>query len=54
MKKGYSFVSNLTELVALPVDGKRVLGLFSSSTMSTWLDRNVRPRSLPERIWLTS
>lgn len=41
MKAGYGFVSNKTELAALPVDGKRALGLFSSSTMSTWLDRYV-------------
>ncbi|KAL8291314.1 hypothetical protein RQP46_002292 [Phenoliferia psychrophenolica] len=43
---GYSFVSNKTQLDNLAVDGKRALGLFSSSTMSTWLDRNVYTENL--------
>lgn len=40
LKKGYGFVHDNTTLATLPND-KRALGLFSSSTMSTWLDRHV-------------
>ncbi|KAK4702536.1 phosphatidate phosphatase LPIN, partial [Phenoliferia sp. Uapishka_3] len=41
INRGYNFVTNKTSLAALAVDGKRALGLFSTSTMATWLDRNV-------------
>ncbi|KAI9799528.1 MAG: hypothetical protein M1825_004454, partial [Sarcosagium campestre] len=38
--KGYNVVLNKTSLEAAPTDAK-TLGIFSESTMSTWLDRNV-------------
>ncbi|KAK3719737.1 hypothetical protein LTR37_004274 [Vermiconidia calcicola] len=37
---GYSVVSNNTELQAAS-DSDRLLGVFTTSTMTTWLDRNV-------------
>ncbi|KAM0756285.1 protein tyrosine phosphatase [Meredithblackwellia eburnea MCA 4105] len=46
VKRGYNFVANKTALNALQADGKRALGLFSSSTMATWLDRNVYKANL--------
>lgn len=43
--KGYSISWNKTALEAAPNDAK-ALGVFTSSTMSTWLDRNVYQSNL--------
>lgn len=42
---GYQFVHDNTTLAKLSLT-ERALGLFSTSTMSTWLDRNIFPETL--------
>lgn len=46
--KGYNLAYNLTQLSTLANDTK-ALGVFSVSTMSTWLDRNVYPDNLKNK-----
>lgn len=42
---GYQFVHDNATLATLSLTD-RALGLFSTSTMSTWLDRNIFPETL--------
>lgn len=47
-KAGYNVVLNKTSLQSTP-NGDKTLGIFSTSNLATWLDRNVYPQNLRDQ-----